>query len=57
MEAIYESTGCKVRVRGRGSGHLEQSTQAEAPTPLMLAVTAEHAPWKRKKRRTEDERR
>ncbi|CAJ1355211.1 unnamed protein product [Effrenium voratum] len=41
-KAIYESTGCKVRVRGRGSGHLEQSTQAEAPTPLMLAVTAEH---------------
>mmetsp|Transcript_54367 Transcript_54367/g.86504 ORF Transcript_54367/g.86504 Transcript_54367/m.86504 type:complete len:338 (-) Transcript_54367:31-1044(-) len=38
---IYFQTGCKIRVRGRGSGHLEQGTSEEAPTPLMLAVTAE----------------
>jgi len=38
---IFCKTGCKIRVRGRGSGHMEQGTTEEAPTPLMLAVTAE----------------
>lgn len=38
---IFCKTGCKIRVRGRGSGHMEQGTSEEAPTPLMLAVTAE----------------
>ncbi|CAE7600613.1 Dnah7 [Symbiodinium natans] len=40
-KSIHEETGCKVRVRGRGSGHLEQQSNEEAPTNLMLAVTAE----------------
>ncbi|CAE7460771.1 unnamed protein product [Symbiodinium sp. CCMP2592] len=40
-KSIYEETGCKVRVRGRGSGHQEQGSNKEAPTNLMLAVTAE----------------
>eukprot|EP00931_Biecheleriopsis_adriatica_P058057 TRINITY_DN34490_c0_g1_i1.p1 TRINITY_DN34490_c0_g1~~TRINITY_DN34490_c0_g1_i1.p1 ORF type:complete len:536 (+),score=94.55 TRINITY_DN34490_c0_g1_i1:106-1713(+) len=38
---IYEATGCKVRVRGKGSGHKESSTGKEAPTPLMMAITSE----------------
>lgn len=40
-KAIFQATNCKIRVRGRGSGHKEQGTEEEAPTPLMLAVTAE----------------
>ncbi|CAE7717869.1 Dnah7 [Symbiodinium pilosum] len=39
--SIHEETGCKVRVRGRGSGHKEQHSNQEAPTNLMLAVTSE----------------
>merc|ERR1740129_210659 len=38
--AIARATGAKVRVRGRGSGHMERATRCEAHTPLMLAVTA-----------------
>jgi len=38
---IAEKTGAKVRVRGKGSGHLESGTGREAPTPLMLVVAAE----------------
>lgn len=37
---IFEVTGAKIRVRGRGSGHMEQRGR-EAPVPLMLAVTAD----------------
>ena len=37
---IYEETHAKVRVRGRGSGHLEIDGKEEAPVPLMVAVTA-----------------
>lgn len=37
MKAIFDATGAKVRLRGRGSGHLEGGR--EAPVPLMLAVT------------------
>lgn len=37
---IAKATGSKIRVRGRGSGHKEANGR-EAPTPLMLAVTAE----------------
>jgi hypothetical protein len=37
---IAEATGSKIRIRGRGSGHKEANGK-EAPTPLMLAVTAE----------------
>ena len=37
--AIFEATQCKVRIRGRGSGHLEVDGTREAPVPLMMAVT------------------
>lgn len=37
---ISEATGAKVRIRGRGSGFLEVKG-AEAPVPLMMAVTAD----------------
>jgi len=36
---IYDATGAKIRLRGRGSGHLEGGQ--EAPAPLMLAITGE----------------
>jgi len=38
---IAERTGAKIRVRGKGSGHLECFTGMEAPTPLMLVVATE----------------
>merc|ERR1712008_600616 len=41
MRRIAESTGAKIRIRGRGSGHLEIDGQFEAPTPLMVAVTTD----------------
>lgn len=37
---IAEATGCKVRIRGRGSGHKEPNGR-EASTPLTLVVTAD----------------
>ena len=37
---IWRQTGAKLRVRGRGSGHLEVGGTHEAPVPLMLAVTS-----------------
>jgi len=37
---IFEKTGAKIRLRGRGSGHNE-GERGEAPVPLMLAVTSE----------------
>ncbi|CAE7560609.1 unnamed protein product [Symbiodinium natans] len=37
---IYEETGAKIRLRGRGSGHVE-GDRGEAPVHLMLAVTSE----------------
>lgn len=37
---IYEKTGAKIRLRGRGSGHNE-GERGEAPVPLMLAVTSD----------------
>jgi len=43
MRKIAEATGAKVRIRGRGSGHFEMEGKAEAPTPLMVAVTTDHA--------------
>jgi hypothetical protein len=39
--AIFEATGTKVRIRGRGSGHYEQGRKAEADAHLMIALTAE----------------
>lgn len=41
MRSIAEATGAKIRIRGRGSGHLEIDGQREAPTPLMVAVTTD----------------
>ena len=38
---IALQTGAKVRIRGRGSGHIEPATGEEAPTPLMLVVSAD----------------
>jgi len=35
---IYELTDAKIRLRGRGSGHMEENGR-EAPVHLMLAVT------------------
>jgi len=42
MRKIADRTRAKVRIRGRGSGHLEADNQQEAPTPLMVAVTTDH---------------
>eukprot|EP00418_Pyrodinium_bahamense_P071933 CAMPEP_0179096262 /NCGR_PEP_ID=MMETSP0796-20121207/44245_1 /TAXON_ID=73915 /ORGANISM="Pyrodinium bahamense, Strain pbaha01" /LENGTH=142 /DNA_ID=CAMNT_0020793979 /DNA_START=55 /DNA_END=481 /DNA_ORIENTATION=- len=41
MRRIAEVTGAKIRIRGRGSGHLEIDGKSEAPTPLMVAVTTD----------------
>ncbi len=38
---IFNVTGAKVRIRGRGSGHLEVGGKHEAPVPLMVAITAD----------------
>ena len=43
---IFKQTGAKIRIRGRGSGHLEVlnskgEKMSEAPVPLMIAVTSE----------------
>eukprot|EP00928_Gymnodinium_smaydae_P048864 TRINITY_DN32730_c0_g1_i1.p1 TRINITY_DN32730_c0_g1~~TRINITY_DN32730_c0_g1_i1.p1 ORF type:complete len:604 (-),score=89.73 TRINITY_DN32730_c0_g1_i1:211-2022(-) len=37
--AIFDATGAKIRLRGRGSGHLEGGREADVH--LMLAVTAD----------------
>ncbi|CAE8684024.1 unnamed protein product [Polarella glacialis] len=41
MRKIADTTGAKVRIRGRGSGHMEIDGKSEAPTPLMVAVTTD----------------
>jgi len=41
MRKIAEATSAKIRIRGRGSGHLEIDGKFEAPTPLMVAVTTD----------------
>ena len=43
MRDIYQTTNAKLRIRGRGSGHLEVDGKKEAPVPLMVAVTANKA--------------
>jgi len=43
MRKIAETTGAKIRIRGRGSGHLEIDGVREAPVPLMVAVTTDKA--------------
>lgn len=37
--AIFATTGAKVRVRGRGSGHQEAGSNMEAPTGPMVTVS------------------
>jgi hypothetical protein len=39
MREINQATDAKVRVRGRGSRHLEVGGVQEAPVPLMVAIT------------------
>jgi len=39
MWRVYTATTAKVRIRGKGSGHLEVDGRREAPVPLMLAVS------------------
>jgi hypothetical protein len=39
MSEINQATGAKIRVRGRGSRHLEVCGVQEAPVPLMVAIT------------------
>jgi hypothetical protein len=41
MRRIANETNAKIRIRGRGSGHLEVDGKSEAPTPLMVAVTSD----------------
>ena len=41
--AIAMATDSKLRVRGRGSKHLEVEGKKEAPVPLMIAITANKA--------------
>lgn len=45
MTDIFTATNAKLRIRGRGSGHLEvemvNGQKREAPVPLMVAVTAD----------------
>ena len=40
MKTIALAHDAKLRVRGRGSGHLEVDGKREAPVPLMLTVSA-----------------
>ncbi|CAD7952374.1 unnamed protein product [Amoebophrya sp. A120] len=39
MRSIFEETGCKVRLRGRGSGFLEGPDRKESTEPLQLHVS------------------
>jgi len=40
-KGIFDATACKIRLRGRGSMHMEGPGNREAPVHLMLAVTTE----------------
>jgi hypothetical protein len=39
MKTMAKTTECKIRVRGKGSGHLEVDGNKEAPVHLMVAIT------------------
>ena len=41
MKRVNLATTAKVRIRGKGSGHLEVAGRWEAPVPLMLAVSTD----------------
>ncbi|CAE7198906.1 kif7 [Symbiodinium natans] len=43
--AIFEKTGAKIRVRGRGSGHMEAASGREAPAGLMVTVSSNSFEW------------
>merc|ERR1712048_1059644 len=40
VKDIFEKTGAKLRLRGRGSGFLEGPDKKESTDPLMLCVSA-----------------
>ncbi|CAE7620441.1 kif7 [Symbiodinium sp. CCMP2592] len=42
---IFDQTGAKIRVRGRGSGHMESQTGKEAPAGLMVTVSSHRSDW------------
>eukprot|EP00439_Symbiodinium_sp_Y106_P054159 s3879_g7.t1 len=42
---IFDKTGAKIRVRGRGSGHMESQTGKEAPAGLMVTVSSHRSDW------------
>lgn len=39
MKHIQQETGCRVQIKGRGSGYLEVSTNREAEEDMFLHVT------------------
>ena len=39
VKEIFVATGAKVRIRGKGSGHMETGTGLEAEVPLQLAIS------------------
>ena len=39
MKTMAKTTDCKIRVRGKGSGHFEVDGNNEAPVHLMVAIT------------------
>ncbi len=43
MHEMCLATNVKIRVRGRGSGHMEVDNK-EAPVPLMVAVISQGRP-------------
>lgn len=42
LRNIFEKTGVKIRVRGRGSGHHERDSSKEADAHLMIALSADN---------------
>lgn len=41
VKHIWEASGCKLRIRGYGSGHLEGPTMQEAKVALQMVLSAE----------------
>ena len=39
MKHIQQETGCRVQIKGRGSGFLETQTNAESDEDMYLSVT------------------
>jgi hypothetical protein len=38
---VFKDTGAKVRVRGRGSKHMETDAKGEAPVPLVVSISSD----------------